>query len=210
MSARKNVNGMKFGKLTVLTETNKRSKSGCIYCMCQCDCGKKVEIIKNSLLNGNTKSCGCLIKERLKKDKIHYKHGGTHTKLYNIWWKIIARCYNENDVAYKNYGGRGIKMCEQWKNDYGTFYHWANQNGYKEGLTIDRIDNNKGYEPNNCRWATMKEQSNNRRSNIKVRYNGEECTLMQLSEKTKIKYTKIYWAYKNKNLWKYGIEIEEV
>lgn len=210
MSITKNLKGRKFGRLTVMYDTNKRDKNGCIYCMCQCDCGNKKEIIKSSLLSGNTKSCGCMIKERLKKDKIHYKHGGTHTKLYNIWWKIIARCYNKNDKAYKNYGGRGIKMCNEWKNNYSAFKQWAEKNGYKEGLSIDRINNNEGYNPENCRWATKSEQANNRRTNIIVIYNDNKYTLKQVSKLLKIDYNKLHWAYTSNQLWKYGIEIEEV
>ncbi len=209
MSARKNINGMKFGKLKVLYETSRRNTTGTIYCMCICDCGNKKEVVKTSLISGNTRSCGCLIKEKLKREKIHYKHGGTHTKLYNIWWKMKGRCCNCNDKAYKNYGGRGITICDEWLNDYNSFKNWSESNGYVEGLSIDRIDNNAGYCPKNCRWATQKEQANNRRSNIKVKYNDKIYTLKELSAILNIKYTTLRIQYLNKTLMQ-KYEIEEV
>lgn len=178
-----NLNGMKYGRLTVLYDTEKiNEKTGSKYCMCRCSCGRTIEVMKTSLKSGNTKSCGCLNKERLKKQKIHYKHGGTHTKLYNLWWKIKQRCYCEYDNSYKNYGGRGITMCDEWLNDYIAFKEWAIKNGYKEGLSIDRIDNDGNYEPSNCRWATKKEQANNRRTNIKLAYNNETHNLKEWAE----------------------------
>lgn len=207
---RKNINGEKYGKLKVLYETEKKNKNGTYYCMCLCECGNKKEILKSSLISGNTKSCGCLIVDTLKAKKIHYKHGDSKTRLHTIWCEIKRRCYCKSDNAYKNYGGRGITICREWLKDYKNFKKWAINNGYDEKLTIDRIDVNGNYEPTNCRWATRKEQNNNRRSNIKVKYNNEKMTLKQVSEIKKIKYNKIYWAYKNKTLWKYKIEIEEV
>ena len=120
------------------------------------------------------------------------------------------RCYCKTDKAYNNYGGRGIKVCEEWKNNYLHFKEWSINNGYKENLTIDRINNDGNYESNNCRWINKKQQANNRRTNIKIRYKNEEYTLKQLAELLQIKYSKIYWAYKNNSLYKYGIEIEEL
>ena len=211
MGKRKNINGMKFGKLIVLKETERKNKCGNIYCLCQCECGNQKEIIKSSLISGNTKSCGCWASERVKKAKIHYVHGDSKTRLHGIWCEIKRRCYCKTDNAYKNYGGRGITMCDEWKNDYVKFRQWALNNGYTDELTIDRINNDKGYEPNNCRWSTKKEQANNRRSNIKIKYKNQILTLKQLAEKVNIKYNKIAWSYKTKQLYKkYGIEIEEI
>lgn len=118
------------------------------------------------------------------------KHGKRKTKLYNVWNTMRDRCYNKNNKRYKDWGGRGIAVCDEWRNDFMNFYNWAYENGYNENLTIDRIDNNKGYEPSNCRWVTRKQQARNRRSNINFTYNGEThcivewCELLGLKPKT--------------------------
>ena len=210
MSARKKINGIKFGKLIVIKETEKRNKNGSVYCLCKCECGNEIEIAKNSLISGNTKSCGCYLKEKRKQYISNYLHGESKTRLHTIWCEMKRRCYCKTDKAYNNYGGRGIKVCEEWKNNYLCFKEWAINNDYKENLTIDRINNDGDYEPNNCRWINKKQQANNRRTNIKIRYKNKEYTLKQLAELLQIKYSKIYWAYKNNSLYKYGIEIEEL
>lgn len=118
------------------------------------------------------------------------KHGKRKTKLYNVWNTMRDRCYNKNNKRYKDYGGRGIAVCDEWRNDFMNFYNWSIQHGYNENLTIDRIDNNKGYSPDNCRWVTRKQQARNRRSNINFTYNGEThcivewCELLGLKPKT--------------------------
>lgn len=127
------------------------------------------------------------------------KHGLSNTKLYSIWSGMKRRCYNKNERAYKHYGGRGITICDEWKNDFMSFYDWAMNNGYSEGLTIDRIDNNKGYSPENCRWATVKEQNRNYRRNIKVEYKGETKTLVELAEEYNIDYKLLHQRYKRYN-----------
>jgi len=121
------------------------------------------------------------------------------TKLYRVWSTMKERCYNPNHIKYKNYGARGIKVCEKWKADFKAFQKWAYENGYEEGLSIDRIDNNKGYEPNNCRWATMTQQANNRRSNRLIEIDGETHTMTEWSKISGIKVETI-WA----RLVKYG------
>lgn len=112
----------------------------------------------------------------------HYKHGGKHTRLYNIWCGMKNRCYNKNNSHYPRWGGRGIKICNEWKNNFVAFRNWAEQNGYRENLTLDRIDNNKDYSPANCRWATVKEQNNNQRSNRLITYKGVTKNLTQWAE----------------------------
>ena len=111
-----------------------------------------------------------------------FKHGMIHTRLYSIWHCMKVRCYIKSCLSYKNYGGRGIKICDEWKNDFISFYNWSLANGYKDNLTIDRIDVNGNYEPSNCRWVSKKEQDNNRRTNRFIEYNGIKKTIQQWAE----------------------------
>ena len=157
--------GKKFGRLTVLEELSERKNGGKVY-KCVCECGKYIDVRGAFLRNGQTKSCGCLMIDTNTK---HSKYG---TRIYNIYYGIIQRCYNTNAKDhYPHYGGRGIIMCDEWKHDFMSFYDWAISHGYKEGLTIDRIDNNGNYEPSNCRWVTVYEQNKNRSNSILVHYN---------------------------------------
>ena len=126
---------------------------------------------------------------------------------YPLYWRLTrikSRCYNKNNPRYKDYGGRGITICDEWLNDFMNFYNWAMTNGYKENLTIDRIDVNGNYEPNNCRWVTPKIQSNNKRNNIIVKYNNEKMTLKQWSELLNLNYKMVYFNYKR------GIKLEDI
>ena len=141
----------KFGRWTVLERVP--NKNGAVYWKCKCDCGVIKEVKSSNLKLGNSKSCGCLSRE-LSSERMKI-HGGRKTRLYEIWYNMRQRCYNSNIESYKNYGGRGIIVCDEWKNDFVSFRNWALSNGYTESLTLDRIDVNKNYYPENCRWVSQ-------------------------------------------------------
>lgn len=180
----KNIIGLRFGRLTVIKLDHvKQLRRKFYYYLCQCDCGNTCIILKSSLLNGLTRSCGCYNNEiRAKHMRLRAKHHLTDTRLYGIWEKMRGRCYCISNPDYSKYGGRGITICNEWKNDFKIFYDWAMSNGYREDLTIDRINVNGNYEPNNCRWATHKEQQRNRRNNRLIKYKGETHCLFEWAE----------------------------
>ena len=143
--------GCRFNRLVVLKEWGRKYRRREITWLCKCDCGNLKEVTGNHLRMGNVKSCGCY------KHIFGWKHGGTHTRLYNIWLDMKTRCYNLTSSNYRRYGGRGIRVCPEWNKDFPVFRTWAMANGYQGHLTIDKIDNNGNYEPGNCQWLTRSE-----------------------------------------------------
>lgn len=169
---KRDLTGKQFGRLTVLAFAG-RDSTGKDRWKCRCQCGVEKIVRGDHLLGGRSHSCRCLSREKAAENartmgRKNVIHGGTATKLYSHWHKMKDRCQNPNHVAYKSYGGRGIAVCESWSNSFEAFRDWALANGYEAGLTLDRIDNSLGYGPNNCRWATSKQQAKNRSTSIVV------------------------------------------
>lgn len=163
--------GQKFGRLTVREFLRVDTKTKRVIWLCDCECGNTTEVPTSKLTSGNTKSCGCL------QGEVHKTHGLSDTRLHRIWMGIKRRCYTVTTHNYNDYGGRGIKMCDEWLNDFKTFYDWAMANGYKEDLSLDRIDVDGNYEPNNCRWANDYVQTHNRRLDKLYTYNGKTMSV---------------------------------
>lgn len=165
MGALISLENKRFTRLLVIKRVE-NSKNKQAQWLCQCDCGETTIVRSDHLRNGDTKSCGCLEVEN-RKYGANITHGKSHTRLYKIFCGMMKRCYNENCEAFKNYGGRGISICDEWLQNFMSFYEWALENGYSDELSIDRIDVNGNYEPSNCRWSDAKTQANNRRQRKK-------------------------------------------
>lgn len=171
--------GKRFGHLLVLSHhhTNKFSYGTKHYWLCKCDCGNIAIVYGGYLRSGHTKSCGCL---KMSIGKVRNRtHGMSRTRLYDIWANIKGRCFNPKNERYIDYGGRGIKMCSEWDADFMNFYKWAMDNNYSDDLSIDRIDVNGDYCPENCRWVDNYVQANNTRTNHLITFNGKTQTISQ-------------------------------
>lgn len=186
--------GKKFGNLIVMKRINNNKRGEAVW-ECHCKCGNIVYTTSGSLNSGNTQGCGCKSKEtaKLRSIKNH-----KDSRLYKVYHWMKQRCYDKNNKQYKNYGGRGIKICDEWLSDYTKFYDWAVNNGYEKGLTIDRKNNNGNYEPNNCQWVTQKVNNNNRRSSIYLSYGGKTQTIYDWSIETGINHFTLLYRFHKK------------
>lgn len=183
------ISGQRFGRLVAIKPVSK-AKRGVIW-ECRCDCGNKTYVDCGKLRSMETRSCGCMQRDSA---KMHfYKHGNSRERLHKIWEHMIMRCDPSSKFCRDNYGGRGISVCDEWKGEDGylRFKEWALNNGYTDALSIDRINNDGNYEPENCRWATNKQQANNRRSNVVFEFNGEKRTLAEWADLYEIPYGRL-------------------
>lgn len=194
------ITGQKFCRLTALYRLHDYHKKQ-TYWLCVCDCGNLKEVYLGNLRNGKVKSCGCL------HDTQAITHGKTSTRLYKIYTNMKARCYNKKTSYYKNYGARGIKVCDEWLTNFINFYDWANDNGYQDGLTINRIDNNGNYKPDNCEWVDMKTQQRHKRNNKTYTINGETHCLKEWCEILNLNYDNV-WARINRYNWSIETALE--
>lgn len=192
----KDLTGKRFGRLEVVELANRRSGRKA-YWLCKCDCGNFKEVRSDCLKV--VSSCGCLKKEQdIINLGVENNHKLSKHELYSRWNAMINRCDNPNSPAFKNYGGRGIKVCEKW-HDVKEFIEWAENNGYKEGLTIERKDVNGNYEPSNCCWIPPEEQHYNKTTSVFVEYEGETLTVMQWAKRYNIPRGEV-WSYRTKGI----------
>ena len=185
--------GRRFGRLVVVgIRRERRGKRDMIIAHCRCNCGREKDVFWQALADGRVKSCGCLNRELAAiRGRESTKHGGCNTRLYRIFMGMHARCYRPQHMHYANYGGRGIEVCPEWRGDFAAFREWAMSHGYDDTLSIDRIDNDRGYSPDNCRWADAKTQCGNRRTCHMLTVDGQTHTLSEWARLTGIKKTTI-------------------
>lgn len=198
--ANRNLIGEKHGKLEVIGKSDR----GRSWWICKCECGNVVELLAHRFYD--YKSCGCLEKENKLHLTDHTKtHGMSKSRLYSIWCKVKERCNNPNIEHYNRYGGRGIRICQEWEHSFESFKKWAYESGFRDSSTgkeqsLDRIDVNGNYEPDNCRWITQKEQFKNTTRNVYIDCNGTKMVLCDFCEKYDIKYHKFVVRYMKKGL----------
>ena len=186
MTQVKDLTGQCFGNLTVRSRAGS-TKNGKALWNCVCSCGNKTIAVSTDLLSGHTRSCGC------KKYESHNKrHGQTRTDIHQKWCQMRQRCYDPNCKPFKYYGAIGITVCPEWNNSFEDFRDWAYAHGYEEGLSLDRINNEMGYFPDNCRWVPKEKQSGNRRNNLMFSYNGKTQNLKAWCDELGLKYPVIY------------------
>jgi hypothetical protein len=181
----KNLLGCHFGRLTVIGYAGKDKENHSKW-LCRCECGNSTAATGYNLEAGKILSCGCLRREQA--GRLNYKDGRSNTRLYSIYRNMLLRTENPKVDCFKFYGGRGIKICSEWRHDFQAFRAWSLSHGYQENLSIDRIDNDKGYSPENCRWVTDNAQFNNRRSNCAITFRGETKTKAEWARAIGIDY----------------------
>lgn len=182
------ITGQKFGMLTVVGRAENRGKNTAWRCIC--DCGNEKDVLTHNLISGKSKSCGCARINTLK--RVMTKHGGRRTRIYGIFKGMCSRCYNDNNPAYHYYGGKGVKICDEWKNDFAKFREWSFENGYDETSSIDRINPNGGYCPENCRWVSPQKQQNNKLNSAFLIIDGEKLTVAEWAEKNQTNKATLY------------------
>ena len=188
-----NLVGQRFGRFVVVESTGKKTKSRSTLWLCKCDCGEQRIVSASNLKSGNSQSCGCIQRGETK----------SYTRIYRIWRDVKYRTSHSVKGVNHNYYEKGIKMCEEWRYDSDAFIEWSLRNGYRDDLSIDRIDNDGDYSPSNCRWVCQKTQCRNKSTNRLVTYNGETKTLVEWSESLGIRYSKL-WS----RIFRYGWAIE--
>lgn len=204
MGKEKKLKNQRFGRLVVVEKIGVVNHR--VLWKCVCDCGNECNVTTHDLTSGKKKSCGCLKRE----NKSMYIHGKSKERIHKEWRGILHRCKNPSASHYENYGGRGITVCDEWKEDFMVFYEWSMQNGYADNLTLDRKDNDKGYSPDNCRWVTHMENCHNRgkRKDCKSSHSGVRKTVFRSGN---VKYRATICAnYKKINLGYFDTEEEAV
>lgn len=193
--------GKRYGSLVVSKAINKKMKNGNSqwFWNLKCDCGGEITTRPIEVIKGRVVSCGCYRKSRMLLSKVH---GESHTRLHDIWCGINSRC-NPNNVNSRRYGARGIKVCGEWK-DFEKFKEWALQNGYEDGLTIERVNVDGDYCPSNCTWTPLEIQARNRRTTMWVTYNGRKMSLAEAAELAGLPYKQVHGRIK-----KYGWSVEK-
>ena len=185
------LSGERFGNWVIIKQAESRNYN--TYYLCECVCGNIAEVQAGRLVNGNSKGCS-----KCQLSRLHHKdieiHNMSKTRVYEIWSAMLKRTLKTYNHNYKDYGARGITVCEEWKT-FTNFYNWAINNGYQENLTIDRIDNNGNYEPSNCRWATKVQQANNKRDTIRLSNSGKTKTLSEWAIYYNMNYQKAWQRY---------------
>ena len=198
----RDIAGLRFNNLTAVRfdHRDERVKGGQHYWLFRCDCGNEVVLRKNSVTSNNTTCCADCARKR--KALVNTKHGGVGTRLYREWAGIIQRCINPKDTSWERYGAKGVTVCDEWLS-FPAFREWAYANGYDDSLTIDRINPNGNYEPSNCRWASVREQANNKQGTLWVEYGGERMQLSYWADRLGIPYHTLY-----DRLHRYGWSVE--
>lgn len=186
MTKLQDLTGKRFGRLVVVERDASYQKKSTKW-VCKCDCGRVVSVFASNLVRGTSTSCGCYKRDNPSRTT----HGMSGTRLYGIWTNMKTRCENPRSKYYDRYGGRGITVCEEWQNPE-RFFEWAKQSGYGDDMTIERVDNDLGYSPENCRWATMKEQENNRSNSRLFTMDGKTQTLALWCDEYGQSYKTVY------------------